>query len=154
LSSITIGLVIHAAADGIALGASASQPKLELIVFLAIMLHKAPSAFGLCAVLLREGLGRRQIRRRVAIFSASAPTTAILTWILLGNIGEMGTTKALWWTAVLLLFSGGTFLYVAMHVMKDLNGSERGHASKLPRKVVTAVIIGMFAPLLLELGHL
>ncbi|CAG8475109.1 7248_t:CDS:2 [Paraglomus brasilianum] len=155
LSSITIGLVIHAAADGIALGASANQPKLELIVFLAIMLHKAPSAFGLCAVLLREGLGRRQIRRRVAIFSASAPTTAILTYILLGNIGgDMGTTKALWWTAVLLLFSGGTFLYVAMHVMKDLNGSERGHTSKLPGRVVTAVVIGMFSPILLEFGHL
>lgn len=38
----TLGLVVHAAADGIALGAAAttSQADVELIVFLAIMLHK------------------------------------------------------------------------------------------------------------------
>ena len=39
----TLGLVVHAAADGIALGAasSTSQVDIQLIVFLAIMLHKA-----------------------------------------------------------------------------------------------------------------
>lgn len=38
----TLGLVVHAAADGVALGAAAttSQADVELIVFLAIMLHK------------------------------------------------------------------------------------------------------------------
>ena len=38
----TIGLVVHAAADGIALGAAASTDRndLQFIVFLAIMLHK------------------------------------------------------------------------------------------------------------------
>lgn len=43
-STATIGLVVHAAADGIALGAAAttSHQDVEMIVFLAIMLHKAP----------------------------------------------------------------------------------------------------------------
>ena len=47
----TLGLVVHAAADGIALGASATTQHLqmEMIVFFAIMLHKVfdkyPSAF-------------------------------------------------------------------------------------------------------------
>ena len=38
----TLGLVVHAAADGIALGAAATtnQTDVEMIVFLAIMLHK------------------------------------------------------------------------------------------------------------------
>lgn len=38
----TIGLVIHSAADGIALGAASASSKasLELLVFIAIMLHK------------------------------------------------------------------------------------------------------------------
>lgn len=38
----TLGLVVHAAADGVALGAAAttSQADVEAIVFLAIMLHK------------------------------------------------------------------------------------------------------------------
>lgn len=38
----TLGLVVHAAVDGVALGAAAttSQADVEVIVFLAIMLHK------------------------------------------------------------------------------------------------------------------
>jgi len=38
----TLGLVVHAAVDGVALGAAAttSQADVEMIVFLAIMLHK------------------------------------------------------------------------------------------------------------------
>eukprot|EP00063_Salmo_salar_P092275 XP_014067110.1 PREDICTED: zinc transporter ZIP9-like [Salmo salar] len=41
----TLGLVVHAAADGVALGAAAStsQTSVQLIVFVAIMLHKLPS---------------------------------------------------------------------------------------------------------------
>ena len=43
----TLGLVVHAAADGIALGAAATtnQTDVEMIVFLAIMLHKVSTAF-------------------------------------------------------------------------------------------------------------
>lgn len=38
----TLGLVVHAAVDGIALGAAATtaHTEVEIIVFLAIMLHK------------------------------------------------------------------------------------------------------------------
>lgn len=38
----TLGLLVHAAADGIALGAAAttSHSEVEMIVFVAIMLHK------------------------------------------------------------------------------------------------------------------
>lgn len=59
-STATIGLVVHAAADGIALGAAAttSHQDVEMIVFLAIMLHKAPAAFGLVSFLLHEGIDR------------------------------------------------------------------------------------------------
>ena len=113
--STTLGLVIHAAADGIALGASSTQPSLSFIIFLAIMVHKAPAAFGLTSVLLKQGLGKRAARAHLLIFSLAAPIGALGTWIvvrILGGgeqgIGSEETTK--WWTGVLLLFSGGTFL--------------------------------------------
>jgi solute carrier family 39 (zinc transporter), member 9 len=112
-SSTTLGLVIHAAADGIALGASStsSNAALEAIIFLAIMLHKAPAAFGLSAVLLRAGLGKRQVRAHLIVFSMAAPAGAILTWILVNLLGgDAGGAGMQWWTGVLLLFSGGTFL--------------------------------------------
>lgn len=59
-STATIGLVVHAAADGVALGAAAttSHQDVEMIIFLAIMLHKAPAAFGLVSFLLHEGIDR------------------------------------------------------------------------------------------------
>lgn len=43
----TLGLVVHAAADGVALGAAAttSQADVEAVVFLAIMLHKVLTRF-------------------------------------------------------------------------------------------------------------
>jgi len=111
-SSMTLGLVIHAAADGIALGASATSSNLALgaIIFIAIMLHKAPAAFGLTAVLLRSGgLGRRQVRTHLLVFSMAAPVGALLTWMVLGLLGGGGEGMQ-FWTGVLLLFSGGTFL--------------------------------------------
>ncbi|PKC16853.1 Zinc/iron permease [Rhizophagus irregularis] len=159
-ASATIGLVIHAAADGIALGASASQPALELIVFLAIMLHKAPAAFGLSTILLREAYTRRQIRKHLLTFSLAAPLSAIFTYSLLQRSGEIDPIGMKWWTAVLLLFSGGTFLYVAMHVMQDVtsgNGKDNGfnghNIIKMKKSHVAFMLLGMFMPLLLQFEH-
>ena len=47
--SALVGLVVHSAADGVALGASSFSKSgpIEMIVFMAIMLHKAPASFGL-----------------------------------------------------------------------------------------------------------
>lgn len=114
-SSTTIGLVIHAAADGVALAASSfiSQSTTGFIVFLALMIHKAPAAFGLTSVLLKQGLTKRQARAHLVVFSLAAPVGALLTWIAVnlvagGHIqGEQGTRFV---TGLLLLFSGGTFL--------------------------------------------
>ena len=113
--STTLGLVIHAAADGIALGASSSQPSLSFIIFIAIMIHKAPAAFGLTSVLLKQGLGKRMARAHLLAFSLAAPLGALATWIIVRVLGAggvgFGKEEAIrWWTGVLLLFSGGTFL--------------------------------------------
>ena len=112
----TTGLVIHAAADGIAMGASAtsSDTKLGFIIFIAIMIHKAPAAFGLTSVLLKQGLSKRAARGHLIIFSLAAPFGALSTWLLVHLLGGGGISgeKRQWWTGMLLLFSGGTFLYV------------------------------------------
>ncbi|KAL8917981.1 MAG: hypothetical protein Q9208_007645 [Pyrenodesmia sp. 3 TL-2023] len=113
--STTLGLVIHAAADGIALGASHSSggnTSLGFIIFLAIMVHKAPAAFGLTSVLLKQGLGKRGARAHLVVFSLAAPAGAVGTWIVVRALGGGGGEEmhTRWWTGVLLLFSGGTFL--------------------------------------------
>ncbi|KAK3948117.1 Zinc/iron permease [Pseudoneurospora amorphoporcata] len=116
----TVGLVIHAAADGIAMGASATTEDMRLgfIIFVAIMVHKAPAAFGLTSVLLRQGLSKRAARGHLIVFSAAAPVGALVTYCIVelflggsgGQVAAEGSGGEQWWTGILLLFSAGTFL--------------------------------------------
>jgi solute carrier family 39 (zinc transporter), member 9 len=172
----TTGLVIHAAADGIALGASSStsNTSLSFIIFFAIMVHKAPAAFGLTSVLLKQGVSKRTARAHLLLFSLAAPLGAILTWIFAhsigaGKVGSDGNTT--WWTGMLLLFSAGTFLYVAMHSMQEItkppkDNQANGHANgfvdgreaprveeKPPITDLLVACFGMILPLFLQVGH-
>ena len=171
----TIGLVIHAAADGIALGASstATNSGLSFVIFFAIMIHKAPAAFGLTSVLIKQGLSKRAARGHLVLFSLAAPVGAILTWILAKVLGGGRTHSAqttTWWTGMLLLFSAGTFLYVAMHSMQEtsnsheqpMNGQANGYIDgreniqsepKASWKDLAAACFGMILPLFLQVGH-
>lgn len=161
----TVGLVVHAAADGVALGAAATtdQAGIEMIVFFAIMLHKAPAAFGLVTFLLHEGLDRNRIRRHLLVFSLSAPLLALLTFFGIGQEGKE-TLSSVNATGIAMLFSAGTFLYVAtVHVLPELT-SRSGHShggsiiETTERKGLRTIelvflIIGALLPLLLTLGH-
>ncbi|KAI9142605.1 ZIP zinc transporter-domain-containing protein [Paraphysoderma sedebokerense] len=131
-SSVTLGLIVHSAADGIALGAStASQSdSLGLIVFLAIMLHKAPSAFGLATFLLHEGFSRRRVRQHLFGFSLSAPIAAFLTYLVLAG-GSLDDKSMKYWTGIVLLFSAGSFLFVAtVHILPEVLSNGGNEHSK------------------------
>lgn len=128
----TLGLVVHAAADGVALGAAAttSHQDVEMIVFLAIMLHKAPAAFGLVSFLLHEKMETQQIRKHLAVFSLSAPLFTIVTYFGIGQ-EQKETLNSVNATGIAMLFSAGTFLYVAtVHVLPELTqGHGHSHMS-------------------------
>ncbi|KAF6838116.1 zip metal ion [Colletotrichum plurivorum] len=169
----TIGLVIHAVADGIAMGASTStdNTKLGLIIFVAIMVHKAPAAFGLTSVLLKQGLTKRAARGHLIVFSLAAPFGALSTWAIIQILGgdNLDGESGQWWTGMLLLFSAGTFLFVAMHAMQEENGSSKHEhggmngysegggmqrAQHRPQMRDTfATVAGMLLPLLTQFGH-
>jgi len=110
----TTGLVIHAAADGIAMGASATSANwnVGLIIFIAILVHKAPAAFGLTSVLMKQGLSKRAARVHLLVFSLAAPIGALATYFFVALLGDESAEGegAHWWTGMLLLFSAGTFL--------------------------------------------
>ena len=80
------------------------------------MIHKAPAAFGLTSVLLKQGLSKRAARGHLIIFSLAAPIGALSTWLLVHLIGGGGMEgeSGQWWTGMLLLFSAGTFLWVSL----------------------------------------
>ena len=162
---------------------------IEFIVFLAIMLHKAPAAFGLVTFLLPEGLERQRIRKHLMIFALAAPVLAVVTFILLAWGGpsdpvdkvsnlipildifhfilsffhftlfsilffQLNTFKA---TGVAMLFSAGTFLYVAtVHVLPEVTGSRGGGGGghlTFTKCELLMLVIGSLMPLSLTLGH-
>lgn len=113
----TLGLIIHAMADGIALGASSltENSGLGLVVFLAVIIHKGPTALGLTTTLMTLKLNRQQIQTRLLLFSASAPAGALLTYGIVNLFGGRGVSELAssahkvdqlgWWTGLVLLFS-------------------------------------------------
>ncbi|QDS74782.1 hypothetical protein FKW77_001874 [Venturia effusa] len=128
----TVGLLIHALADGIALGASSTngptsaRGSLSIVVFIAILVHKAPAAFGLTSILLNEGISKRSTRGHLLVFSFAAPLGALVTWMIINILGKAdnGPSEDMkWWTGIALMFSGGTFLYVALHAMQTISSS-------------------------------
>ncbi|KAF2730670.1 Zinc/iron permease [Polyplosphaeria fusca] len=169
-SAITVGLIIHACADGIALGASSTAPStsLSLVIFFALMLHKAPAAFGLTSVLLKQGFSKRTTRGHLLLFSLAAPAGAVATWAIVHALGRarLGGDEGLTWTTGwVLLFSGGTFLYVAMHSMTEATSSHSHDESttngyidhksspSLSKSDIAIVMIGMLVPLVTQVGH-
>jgi len=124
----TFGLCIHSLADGIALGSSAqASAKTSIIVFLAIVVHKGPAAFGLVSLLLSRSVPRRTIQYHLLLFSVSAPLGALFSFAVVSRLGsaysevQIGDLSGLF-----LLFSGGTFLYVAVSHLpsRSLHGLE------------------------------
>ncbi|KAA0197982.1 hypothetical protein HAZT_HAZT002374 [Hyalella azteca] len=154
----TLGLVVHAAADGIALGAAVAShhSDVEFIVFFAIMLHKAPTAFGLTSYLVKEGNDLRRINKLLLVFSFAAPVGAFITYTLVTMLGSPSMSDSAN-TSIAMLFSAGTFLYVAtVHILPDITNSSTADPDA-PKHVTCKqfifLIIGAFVPLLFSLGH-
>lgn len=162
----TLGLVVHAAADGIALGAATvlAHTHLTMIVFIAIMLHKMPAAFGLVSFLLHEGFERNRIRKHLLVFALAAPVLAVFTYVILSqrSVESLHDTKT---TGIAMLFSAGTFLYVAtVHVLPEVSSSKTQHSNPdgsvvikehkgFRSKDLMAIVLGAVLPVILSIGH-
>lgn len=90
---------------------------------------RAPAAFGLTSVLLKQGLSTREARTHLIVFSLAAPVGALLTWVVIHLLGESlgDSANAEFNVGCVLLFSSGTFLYVAMHTMQESGSHAHSH---------------------------
>ncbi|KAJ6585216.1 Zinc/iron permease [Mycena capillaripes] len=153
---LTFGLIMHALADGLALGVSslwirgtsddASHRDLSFIVFLALIIHKAPTSLALTTSLLNTSLPRAECRKHLAIFAASTPVGAIVSYALLSlfSVNAQGN-----WTGLALLVSGGTFLYVAT-VLTVPHSDDPGAGDMTPAVRVSLVAAGMILPFMIS----
>lgn len=125
------------------------------------MVHKAPAAFALSTLLSSTpGVSAWYRRRSLLAFSLAAPLGALVTYAGLNFVGAEGGSGVGWWTGVALVFSGGTFLFVATHVMKakeEASSDDEADGSQdIDGKQRMALVLGgMFTPLLLSsvVGH-
>lgn len=128
----TIGLVLHSLADGTALGASvflssksaegAQNSGLGLIIFFAILLHKAPAAFGFGSFLRHEAVPNKVLINHLLAFTAAAPSATLLAYFGLQFWeSEADESQLMFWVGILLLISAGSFLYVAtIHILPEV----------------------------------
>lgn len=100
------GLLLHSLLDGAALGVAArTDPRLGLVAFAAIFLHKVPEGFSLAAVVLAAGGARR-----LAVLAAGVVGAATVVGALLAA-GGMGSSALP--HGALLGIAAGSLLYVA-----------------------------------------
>ena len=148
--SKTIGLSIHSLCDGIALGSasySQSSSSLSFIVFLAIAIHKAPASFGLATSLLSlsPSIKPSFLRLCIFLFAISAPFSAIVTYGILNFLNIENNDDSLI-PSYSLLFSGGSFLFVASQ-----STSESVNRNNNSTVFLKYFILGIVIPILISL---
>lgn len=145
-----LGLLVHCASDGLALGSAflSGNAALSFVVGAAMVLHKAPMAFGLTSYLQSCRWPWPKAQRTLIIFSATAPASSVVTYTLLSAVPIFTTPTAV---SLAILFSGGTFLHAStMHILPELQSHATG---KFSVEQLGAVAAGCVLPALLMWGH-
>ncbi|KAH9049937.1 Zinc/iron permease [Lactarius hengduanensis] len=154
---ITIGLVVHGLADGLALGMSvlsdddsSSSHSLSLVVFLALAVHKAPTALAYTVSLMSTSLSRVDCRKHLLLFSASTPVGAVASYASFYFFGS----KKVDGVGTALLVSAGSFLYVAT-VLQPVSRDHSSTEGVGTKTRIFLLVLGIFTPFILGnlLGH-
>lgn len=139
---LVVGLSFHALTDGLAIGTAAATGKLSLSLplLLGVTMHKMPAAFSLAAFSLHERESRGRAVVDLLIFSSATPL-ALLTcsWLLVDVAAA--------WLGLVVLFSAGTFLYVAtVDVLPNV------HHAGTRRQALLQVLLGASVIVLMKLS--
>jgi zinc transporter ZupT len=150
---VVLGLTLHSATDGLAIGAAAATGSIALTatVALAVLIHKAPAAFSLGVFSMHERKERKDSIRDVAIFALATPIMMMVAYLALADLD-------IHLIGLAMLFSAGTFLYVAtVDTLPDIHNMETGKNALFHVLIgavgLTLVLLGADAAGLLEHAH-
>ena len=150
---IVLGLSLHSAADGLAIGSAAagSTEAVTALVALAVLIHKVPAAFSLGVFSMHERENRNDSVRDIVMFSLATPVMILVSFYTLQGMDE-------YLIALAMLFAAGTFLYVAtVDTLPDIHNPETGRAALrnvlIGVVVIILVLYGAEAAGLIEHGH-
>lgn len=133
-----VGLGLHSFFDGLALGAS-TELSLQWIIFLALLVHKAPTGFSLSAILRMSGVPFRHGLLFLIAFSFCIP----LGVFCFSLFPPETHTQSI--SGYALAFSAGNFFHVAVDDLLP----EVGREAKNKQSAVLGFIIGFVFPLVL-----
>ena len=139
---IVLGLSLHSAADGLAIGSAAagSTEAVTALVALAVLIHKVPAAFSLGVFSMHERENRNDSVRDIVMFSLATPVMILVSFYTLQGMDE-------YLIALAMLFAAGTFLYVAtVDTLPDIHNPETG------REALRNVLLGVTAMVLVLYG--
>ena len=150
---IVLGLSLHSAADGLAIGSAAagSTEAVTALVALAVLIHKVPAAFSLGVFSMHERENRNDSVRDIVMFSLATPVMILVSFYTLQGMDEH-------LIALVMLFAAGTFLYVAtVDTLPDIHNPETGRAALrnvlIGVVAIILVLYGAEAAGLIENGH-
>ena len=147
---LVFGLTLHAATDGVAIGAAAATGDfaLTVTVLLAVLIHKGPAAFSLGVFSMHEREERKDSIRDVVIFSLATPVMIIIAGLALAELETQMIGLA-------MLFSAGTFLYVAtVDTLPDIHNPETGKKAMMHVLIGVAILVVLLLIAnTLDLGH-
>ncbi|MFQ3317074.1 MAG: zinc transporter ZupT [Candidatus Poseidoniaceae archaeon] len=139
---MVLGLTLHSATDGLAIGAAAATGSVAITatVAMAVLIHKAPAAFSLGVFSMHERDTRNESILDVVVFSLATPIMMMIAFYAFSDL-EIQTI------GLAMLFSAGTFLYVAtVDTLPDIHNPETG------RKAMLFVLLGIILFSVLLLG--
>ena len=150
---IVLGLSLHSAADGLAIGSAAagSTEAVTALVALAVLIHKVPAAFSLGVFSMHERENRNDSVRDIVMFSLATPVMILVSFYTLQGMDEH-------LIALAMLFAAGTFLYVAtVDTLPDIHNPETGRAALrnvlIGVGVLVLLLYGAEVAGLIEHGH-
>jgi len=140
---LALGLSVHALADGLAIGAAAAagDTAFSLLVAAGVLVHRVPAALSLGLFSLHESDSPAAGLRGIWLFAVATPVAILASYVALDGADES-------LVALALLFSAGTFLYVAtVDTLPAVHNPDTGRRSV--RNVVLSA--GLFTVILLVL---
>ncbi len=153
ISVLAAGLSVHALADGLAIGSAAvaGDAAFSVLVTIAVLLHRIPAAFSLGMFALHTTEDAPAAVRGLIAFALATPITMVVSYLLLDEADER-------LIALTLLFSAGTFVYVAtVDTLPAVHNPETGRRSVLNVLIgaglFTMLLFGADAAGLLDHAH-
>ena len=130
-----VGLSVHSALDGFALGvAVVLNQEIGMVVFLAILVHKAIDVFSLSTTFALAEIEQRRGLMFMGLFTLITPIAAFLAFPFLEVLQDVNV-------GIPLALAGGTFMYVGIYDLLP----EAFHEEHSGLKSLSLVALGIVA---------